>query len=246
MLSRGNFDGGKQSHTCRSDGAAHCWQSCPEDMRKLGVMCVAKDKKDYLRWNCTRGGTRRMPHCPPDRTRHQGLCYKFCPTNSDGVGPLCWHNCKGSIYPASQGALCCKDPAICAEATVEIIKLIANQIKKCFVDNFMNFPACLQDLLMIQKVLSTIPRCQMEFEWPDPRVEYIKKNVWEGSTQPGYDFVMFNPSNKEYIYYDVDQNSYGKMKLPSSIDVGTLSSMYKYDGSKLEKPINKLEERSER
>ena len=240
VLSRGNFQDGEFSNTCRSDGATYCYQQCAPGMKQIGLSCRGDAKDNYTRWSCTRAGTRRLPVCPSERERHQGLCYKPCPTNSKPIGPLCWHNCEGTEYPASMGALCCKDEAICAEATVEIVKLIAGQLKKCFVDHFMNIPACLKDMLEIQRQLRQIPRCTMEFEWPDSMAEYIEKNVWKGETQEGYDFILFDPSNKRYVYYDVDNDNYGIMKIPDSVDMGQLSSMYKFDGQKRTGNITKI------
>lgn len=53
--------------------------------------------------------------CPEDEDQDWytfGLCYPKCGEDAEGLGPLCWDECKGN-YPATGGPLCCKNRGLC-------------------------------------------------------------------------------------------------------------------------------------
>ena len=210
-----------ESQTCHSDGYAICKQRCENGWRDSGLHCWKNGEPTYTKYSCSRLNTSKRPTCPPELTSHQGLCYKFCPKNTNGIGPLCWMTCKGnSQYPASQGALCCETPERCAEVTTGIVALFGNKFKECFLDHKMNLTACLKDFAFIQQKLTEIQRCQIEFEFETDDYEKLNEQV-EADTddllqnealvsgnRSGYDYLVDNNGLGQYYFYNVHSDRY--------------------------------------
>jgi hypothetical protein len=57
--------------------------------------------------------------CRPDQEQDGALCYPFCSSGFDGIGPVCWQICGGSQVDC--GAGCADSVASCAFATIDMV-----------------------------------------------------------------------------------------------------------------------------
>lgn len=83
------YDGGLCYKPCK-DGfkgvGPVCWAKCPSGFKDIGVTCQKPTRN--------RGIGVPVSECPSDHpNKDAGLCYKDCPSNYKGVGPVCWGEC---------------------------------------------------------------------------------------------------------------------------------------------------------
>jgi hypothetical protein len=66
--------------------------------------------------------------CAPPKMLEDGLCYRPCQSkNYTGVGPVCWQHCPIK-FPASGGAICCKDNPTCSEKIVQLATAVLTAV----------------------------------------------------------------------------------------------------------------------
>jgi hypothetical protein len=112
-----------------------CWERCPAGATDGGVFCRAAGKvhtkKSYGR------GVGEVLRCGADEQQDLtffGLCYPACRSREDGVGPVCWSQCKGSL-PYDGGALCCKDKETCKQDIVDMALKLPTALAKAVLDS---------------------------------------------------------------------------------------------------------------
>jgi len=77
-----------------------CWGICPANTTDIGITC---QKKTYSR------GVGKIPTgCNNGEVNDGALCYKQCPANFKGVGPVCWGICPSGFTDIGVG---CQKPA---------------------------------------------------------------------------------------------------------------------------------------
>jgi hypothetical protein len=117
---------------------AFCYPPCPSGYHNVGLAICSPDcpVTQGIPWvdigiSCTKPtttrGTSPVNTCPPNTVRdlNGALCYPPClPPTPQMIGPVCWAQCSLASYPGQAtdcGALCAKDPASCATATVDMV-----------------------------------------------------------------------------------------------------------------------------
>jgi len=94
-----------------------CSPKCPDGYGDSGANCF---KPTYGRG----AGVSRLV-CAQGLQENAGLCYKPCPLNTYGVGPVCWSNCSAGT-PVACGLFCTSSVFECTETTV---KIVGNAVK---------------------------------------------------------------------------------------------------------------------
>ncbi|XP_037050931.1 uncharacterized protein LOC119084889 [Bradysia coprophila] len=102
--------------TCRFGyspfGCCICSPNCPREYIDDGAFC---QKPSYGRGV----GVSRLG-CASGLQYDAGLCYIPCPSDRNGVGPLCWSRCGGQT-PVECGIFCTSSAEKCADITLQIV-----------------------------------------------------------------------------------------------------------------------------
>jgi len=101
----------------------YCYRTCASGYRDHGLTCYKHFFKWY--WKTDKIGRIKGMSCGGGMEYDAGLCYRRCPSNTHGVGPVCWGKCTGD-KPVNGGAICCKDHRTCG---TKIIKLTTSTLK---------------------------------------------------------------------------------------------------------------------
>jgi hypothetical protein len=144
-----------------------CWQICPAGYKDDGATC-RKDAHVFSQESKGRGVGTVPKTCPSDKPLFQaGLCYKTCPPNYKGVGPVCWKTCAnptaktgGVNMPTECGAACSTSSQACATFTQQLtaagLKMAGDIVMAIASEN----PEPLKDLPdQFQKFLD-VPYCE--------------------------------------------------------------------------------------
>jgi len=136
---------------------------CPPGMNATGCICKTPGnifaKESYGR------GVGVPMVCSPGLDYDAGLCYPYCPSNSDGVGPVCWAYCSGNAT-YSCGAICTHDESQCVDTIKQLATALFDltiQLAECidldpFAASSCNPSVIKQQIENIIKLLN-IPMC---------------------------------------------------------------------------------------
>lgn len=143
-----------------------CWKECPADYKDDGGTC-RKDVSIIKHESKGRGVGTVPKTCPSDKPQLQaGLCYKACPPNFKGVGPVCWPVCKtaqagGVKMPTECGAACTTNPDNCAKWSMQWANAGMQVLVSAVSAIAMEDPSKLEGLIEAQKKFPVnLPNCQ--------------------------------------------------------------------------------------
>ena len=110
---------------------------CPQGFTANG--CVCSNGATFAKGSYGRGAGRPLV-CAPDLHPDAGLCYRDCPANYNGVGPVCWGSCPANLpYPC--GALCLQSSTECRDVVkgnaLAVLEL-GFEIAQCAISNGTN------------------------------------------------------------------------------------------------------------
>lgn len=92
-------------------GVTSCAPACPAGWEDNGTGCT---KPSYGR------GVGQKMTCSPGLEEQNALCYNKCQGDFEGIGPICWQNCRGN-QSFQCGIGCASDVNSCATATTDMI-----------------------------------------------------------------------------------------------------------------------------
>jgi hypothetical protein len=113
-------------------GCCICSPKCPSGMTDIGVSCA---KASY-------GRTAGKPMiCKSDEQQDAGLCYPYCRTGYNGVGPVCWGQCPSDTNKC--GGLCQHPFDSCSDYILDsTLNVIMSPLDPFGLINGFSYPAC--------------------------------------------------------------------------------------------------------
>lgn len=129
----------------------YCYPKCQPGFNSWGLFCIS-ERRPYWR------GVGEVPsQCNDwDRSMDEGLCYRTCPKNYDGVMNLCWGQVCPESYPYKCGYLCMEDKLQCGLMATELsLQGIAIPVSLAM----KQFPAAIIASISLVHTLSSWNQC---------------------------------------------------------------------------------------
>jgi hypothetical protein len=130
-----------------------CRTPCKAGYNGVVTTCVNKSK----RTDTYQRGAGSILICDLKKEVYQdGLCYKPCPPNSKGQGPVCWGQCLPSMFDC--GLMCTADSAACSKINKENLA----RVGKLILSIAMTFIG----IIDVQKIIKNTKDVALGFNLP--------------------------------------------------------------------------------